>query len=250
MHILLINDDGIFAEGIYKQYLELKKFAKVTIVAPDSERSSIGHAITLAHPLLYKKIYRQGNFFGYGLSGTPADCVKFAIAVLLKTKPDVVVSGINLGANDGCSVFYSGTVGAAREGALLGIPSMAISLDTFVNPDFSYAAKCGAKLTKTLIKSKMPPGIFLNVNVPHKKPSKIKGIKVTRQGMIPIHSAFRKRIDPGKREYYWMTGKIPSEEQDDSRDTYALNKGYVTVTPLHCEATDNAFYEKLSQWKL
>ena len=131
MEILLTNDDGIYAEGIYALYRQLIQFATVTVVAPDSERSSVGHGITLAHPIWQKKINRKGKFFGYGISGTPADCVKFACGVILKKKPDLIVSGINQGCNDGCSVHYSGTVAGAREGALMGIPSLAISLNTF-----------------------------------------------------------------------------------------------------------------------
>src|SRR3990167_9211343 len=114
MKILLTNDDGIYAEGIYALYKELVKVGDVTVVAPDSERSSVGHGITLSHPILFKKVNRKGRFFGYGISGTPADCVKFGVRVVLKRKPDLLVSGINLGANDGCSVFYSGTVAGAR----------------------------------------------------------------------------------------------------------------------------------------
>ena len=174
MRILLTNDDGIYAEGMYALYLELKKLGTVTVVAPDSQKSSVGHGITLAHPIWHTKVNRKGQFFGTGVSGTPADCVKFAIGVLLKNKPDVIVSGINLGTNDGCSVFYSGTVAGAREGALMGIPSLAISLDTFMEPDFSYAAKCGAKLVKLFGQGKLPKGTFLNVNVPHVAASKLK----------------------------------------------------------------------------
>src|SRR3989338_604903 len=153
MRILLTNDDGIYADGIYALYLELKKIGAVTVVAPDSERSSVGHGITLAHPIWDKRVNRKGRFFGIGISGTPADCVKFAVAVILKRKPDVVVSGINLGHNDGCSVFYSGTVAGVREGALMGIPSIAVSLATFINPDFSFAAQCAAKLTKLSVQN-------------------------------------------------------------------------------------------------
>ncbi|MCK5014663.1 MAG: 5'/3'-nucleotidase SurE [Candidatus Omnitrophica bacterium] len=250
MHILLTNDDGIYAEGIYALYMQLKKLGKVTVVAPDSERSSIGHAITLAHPIWHKKVKRKGIDFGTSISGTPADCVKFAVGVLLKHKPDVVVSGINLGHNDGCSIFYSGTVAGAREGALMGIPSLAVSLDTFVNPDFSYAAKCGAKITQLMMSEKMPKRTFLNVNVPNKKISKIKGIRLTRQGLIPIHGTFCKRRDPGLREYYWMTGKMPVKKKDDSVDSNALTNNYVTVTPIQCDQTDYSFLEKLQDWKL
>jgi len=249
MHILLTNDDGIYAEGIYALYLELKKLGKVTVVAPDSERSSVGHGITLAHPIWDKKVNRKGRFFGIGISGTPADCVKFATGVLIKRKPDVVVSGINLGHNDGCSVFYSGTVAGAREGALMGIPSLAISLAAFVNPDFKYAAQYGARLTKLAVKKGMPKGTFLNVNVPNKKKTQIKGIKITRQGLVPIHGRFHKRVDPNLREYHWMTGKIPVRGNDNGVDTSALNNNFVTVTPIQSDQTDYSFLEELTSWK-
>lgn len=249
MHILLTNDDGIYAEGIYALYLELKKLGKVTVVAPDSEKSSVGHGITLAHPIWDKKVNRKGRFFGIGISGTPADCVKFATGVTLKRKPDVVVSGINLGHNDGCSVFYSGTIAGAREGALMGIPSLAISLATFVNPDFKYAAQYGARLTKVAVKKGMPKGTFLNVNVPNKKKTQIKGIKITRQGLVPIHGSFHKRVDPNLREYHWMTGKIPVQGNDNGVDTSALNNNFVTVTPIQSDQTDYSFLEELTNWK-
>lgn len=249
MNILLTNDDGIYAEGIYALYLELKKIGKVTVVAPDSEKSSVGHGITLAHPIWDKKVNRKGRFFGVGISGTPADCVKFATGVLLKRKPDVVVSGINLGHNDGCSVFYSGTVAGAREGALMGIPSLAISLATFVNPDFKYAAQYGARLTKVAVKKGMPKGTLLNVNVPNKKKAQIKGVKMTRQGLAPIHGTFRKRMDPNFREYHWMTGKIPVRGKSNSIDTSALNNNFVTITPIQSDQTDYSFLEELNNWK-
>ncbi len=247
MKILLTNDDGIYAEGIYALYQELKKIATVTVVAPQSERSSVGHGITLSHPIWYKEIFLHNKLFGYGITGTPADCVKFAISVILKDKPDLVVSGINLGANDGCSVIYSGTAAAAREGALLGIPSIAMSLGTFIKPDFRQAAKYGAKLAKIFAKEGMPKGTFLNVNVPAVKPSLIKGIRMTRQGTEPIHSAFYKRKDPNFRNYYWMSGKPPVKKTSNDLDTCALNNRYVTVTPILSDTTDNLFFEKMKE---
>jgi 5'-nucleotidase len=247
MNILLTNDDGIYAEGIYAVYQELLKVGDVTVVAPDSERSSVGHGITLSHPIWYKKVRRKGSFFGYGISGTPADCVKFAVAVILKKKPDIVLSGINLGQNDGCSVFYSGTVAGAREGALLGLPSMAVSLATFVKPDFRYAAKCAASLVTKFTKIGMPKGTFLNVNVPAISASAVKGVKITRQGKVPIHGSFKKRFDPNLREYYWMTGRMPTHRRDHSIDTYALKDKYVTVTPIHSDSTDQVFYHELQK---
>lgn len=250
MDILLTNDDGIYAEGIYALYRELTKLGKVTVVAPDGERSSIGHAITLSHPIRFKKVKRKDKFFGYGISGTPADCVKFATHIILKKKPDIVVSGINLGCNDGCSVIYSGTVAGAREGAILGIPSIAVSLDTFVTPaDFRFAAITGACLASQVDRYGLPQGTFLNINVPHKPRRQVKGTLVTRQGMEPIHCEFRKRVDPNFKEYYWMTGKAPTMKRQLEFDTYALSQGYVTVTPIHCDMTDHNFLPELAQWK-
>ena len=249
MQILLTNDDGIYADGLYALYREIRKLGKVIVVAPDSERSSIGHAITLSHPIFYKKVNRKGRFFGYGISGTPADCVKFACHVFLKRKPDLIISGINLGPNEGCSVFYSGTVAGAREGALLGIPSMAVSLGTFLNPDYRYAAKCTVQIARVCIKNQIPRRTFLNVNVPAVKPSQIKGIRITQQGTDPIHSSFRKKRDPNLKDYYWLTGKVPVHKNNNRIDTYALNNHYVTVTPIQSDSTDYTFLRQLDQWK-
>ncbi|MCA9406725.1 MAG: 5'/3'-nucleotidase SurE, partial [Candidatus Omnitrophica bacterium] len=209
---------------------------------PDSEKSSISHAITLSHPIGYKKIYRNKDFFGYGVNGTPADCVKLAFDVLLQKKPDVVVSGINLGCNDGCSVFYSGTVAGAREAALMGIPAIAVSLNAFQEPVFEPAAKYTANLLKQLSDLKMPKGTFLNVNVPN---TKIKGIKFVRQCTIPIHGTFKKTYNPTGKAYYWLTGKKPKHRKNTEFDTYALNSDYVTVVPIKSDVTDDTFLEQL-----
>lgn len=250
MKILLTNDDGIYAPGIAAIAKTLTKIADVTVIAPDSERSAVSHAITLAHPIWAKKVKRDGKFFGYAISGTPADCVKFGIDVILKSKPDLVISGINLGDNDGCSVFYSGTVAGAREGTLLGISSMAVSLATFSNPDFTYASKLAAKLARKIFIQKLPSETLLNVNVPNLPKSRLKGVCITRQGMTPIHGKFHKRFDPNSREYYWMTGKMPQHKKDLSVDTYALAQGYVTVTPIQCNVTDETSLAQLRQWSL
>jgi 5'-nucleotidase len=247
MHILLTNDDGIYAPGIYAIYKELIKFAKVTVVAPELEQSSVGHGITLFQPLFVRKVTRKNKFFGYAVSGKPADCVKLGIEIILKEKkPDLVVSGINHGNNDGCSVFYSGTVAGAREGTLMGVDSLALSLDNCDNPDFTQAAKVGAKFAKLVAQHSLPPGTFLNINVPAKK---IKGILPTRQGAEPIHGHFKKRKNPHEKTYYWMTGKNPTHINDNTYDTYALRNGYVTVTPVHCSLTDGNFLDTLKHWK-
>lgn len=248
IQILLTNDDGIYAPGIYQAYLALSKIGEVTVVAPETEQSSVGHGITLYHPLFLKKVHRNKKFFGYAVSGKPADCVKFALEVIMKKKPDVVVSGINFGANDGCSVFYSGTVAGAREAALFGYKAMAISLDQYEDPDFRKAAKVAAQLTKVIYNNHLPRGTFLNVNVP---PGKIKGVLTTRQGLEPIHGSFEKRTNPHARPYYWMTGEVPNHRQDNSIDTYALKNGFVTVTPVHCDLTHLDFLNNdLKHWDI
>ena len=250
MQILLTNDDGIYADGIFALYQELKKIGSVTVVAPESERSSVGHGITLSHPIWVKRVKRKGKFFGYGISGTPADCVKFAVSVILKQKPDLVVSGINLGPNDGCSVFYSGTVAGAREGAIMDIPAMAVSLGTFLEPDFSYAARFTAKLAAKISGWQLPPKTFLNVNIPSRKAKDVKGVRVTRQGTVPIHGDFTRRKDPNLREYYWMTGTPPPIKNNLTVDTYALHKGYITLTPIHCDLTNYEYMSELNNLHL
>jgi len=247
MNILLTNDDGIYAPGIYAIYKELVKFATVTVVAPEFEQSSVGHGITLFKPLFVRKVNPRNNFTGFALSGKPADCVKLGVEVVLKgRKPDLVISGINLGSNDGCSVFYSGTIAGAREGALMGIDSMALSLDCFDKADFSPSAKIGAKLVKLIYKNKLPKGTFLNVNVPQGKP---KGVLPTRQGTEPIHGQFTKHKSPHNTTYYWMLGKSPQHHNDNSIDTYALKNHYVTVTPVHCGFSDEPFLDAMKHWK-
>ncbi len=239
MRVLLTNDDGIYAEGIYAAYRELKKIAEVTVVAPDSEQSSVSHGITLFYPLFVKKVSPEGHFDGHAVSGKPADCVKFAVEVLFKgKKPDLVISGINFGNNDGNSVFYSGTVAGAREGTLMGIDSFAVSLDCFDNPNFSQAAKFTAKLARWVYKNKLPKGTFLNANVPSGKP---RGMRFTRQGIEPIHGTFEKRKSPHDKHYYWMGAKMPVHKNDNSIDTYALKNKYVTITPIHSDLTDEHF---------
>ena len=241
MKILLTNDDGIYAEGIYALYKELKKIGQVTVVAPESERSSVGHGITLSHPIWQKKVNRKGRFFGHAISGTPADCVKFAVGIILKAKPDIVVSGINLGPNEGCSVFYSGTVAGAREGALMNIPSFAVSLATFVNPDFSYASRISTRIIRHMARQKIPSHTLLNINVPNVKAARIKGVRLTKQCMVPIHGTFRKRFDPNLKDYYWLTGKVPLKRKNLTIDAYALSLNYVTVTPIRIDSTDYDF---------
>jgi 5'-nucleotidase len=242
--VLLTNDDGINADGLKALYQVLKKDADVTIVAPDSERSAVGHAITLSDPLRVKPI--EKNI--YSTTGTPADCVKLAIRAILKVKPDIVISGINLGPNTGYSVLYSGTVSGATEAVILGIPAIAVSLGTFTKPDYSVAAQYAKKIAFKVLKEGMPKGILLNVNVPAVPKSKIKGIRITRQSKRAFIERFDRRIDPHHRVYYWLTGEVIDLEGEQGSDIDAINSNYVSITPLQCDLTEFAFMEEMKGW--
>jgi len=250
MKILLTNDDGINADGLLALFREVKKIGSVVVVAPDSQRSSVGHGITLGHPLIARKIKTKTGISGVGLSGTPADCVKFALKMVLKTKPDIVLSGINLGCNDGCSVFYSGTVAAAREASLCGIPAIAFSLDTFVNPDFRYAAKFSKKIIKSVLANGLPKETFLSVNIPNLPESKIKGVRVTQQGIAPILTCFSKVRQNKDFLSCWMSGDTPRKEKNPYIDTVALGQGYVTVTPIYNDLTNQKAMAQIENWHL
>ncbi|MEJ2746082.1 MAG: 5'/3'-nucleotidase SurE, partial [bacterium] len=166
MKVLLTNDDGINAPGLYALYLEIKKIGDVTIIAPASERSAVGHAITTVDPLRVTEVRKDGEVYGLAVSGTPADCVKIAINSLLPDRPDLVISGINQGPNTGMNVIYSGTISAATEATMLGVPAFAISLDSFTSREFGYAAEFAARLASAIVEKGLPPGTLLNVNVP------------------------------------------------------------------------------------
>ena len=250
MRILLTNDDGINSEGIYALYKELRKIGEVHVVAPDVERSAVGHAITLSDPLRVTEVFKEGAFYGYAVSGTPADCVKIAVMKLLKKKPDVVFSGINLGPNVGISVLYSGTVCGATEGAILGIPSVAVSLAKYKDADFSYAAQFARGLALKVKKNCLKNPILLNVNVPGIPKNMIKGVRVARQGIDGFVESYEKRIDPRERIYYWLTGDKIKIKGNPNVDVTALRKGYITITPIQYDMTNYAVMKELASWKI
>ena len=220
------------------------------MVAPESEQSAVAHGITMHDPLRVKKVVMAKGYFGHAVSGTPADCVKIAIRSILKKKPDMVISGINLGPNTGYSVLYSGTVSGATEGAILGIPSFAVSLGAYENPDFKPAVSFANKLAGAIYKRGLPKGVFLNVNVPGLRQRLIKGIRYTRQGLTPILERYDKRIDPRKRVYYWLTGETMMLKGHKNSDIEALKAGYISITPLHCDMTKHLFLDSLEDWNL
>lgn len=250
MEILITNDDGIYAEGIYALATALKKAGNVTVVAPDTQRSAVGHAITITDPLRVTEARRNGKFFGYAASGTPADCVKLGIKSIMKKRPDLVVSGVNLGGNQAYNILYSGTVSGATEGSLLGIPSMAVSLDTFKNPDFGPSADFALKMAKLMARREVPAGTLLNVNVPNLPRKRIKGVRVTNQSLTCFNDWFDKRTDPHGNTYYWMTGDYKPKDADKASDLNALLAGYISVTPIQFDLTNYKFIPELERWGL
>lgn len=234
---LLTNDDGIYARGLLALYRELSRDAECLIVAPEVEQSAVGHAITISRPLMVRKARKNGDFLGYAVLGTPADCVKIGVDELAGGPVDLVVSGINRGANVGINVLYSGTVSAATEAAILGVPSMAISLDTRQEADFTAAARFARKMAAFILENPLP-NVALNVNVPAIPEEEIRGVVVARQGRARLMECFDKRTDPRDNTYYWLAGEteLPSQEAGDT-DAAALKRGMITITPIHFDLT-------------
>ncbi|MFI5250841.1 MAG: 5'/3'-nucleotidase SurE [Bacteroidota bacterium] len=246
--ILVSNDDGIDAPGIYALVQAMKKLGAVTVVAPHKQQSAVGHAITMNQPLRVKKYFKNGKFFGFAVEGTPADCVKLAIRSILKAKPDIVVSGINHGSNTATNVIYSGTVSAATEGTVMGVSSIAISLTTYAEADFRFAAKFAAKLVKLIHLRGLPAGVLLNVNVPPIPEEKIKGVIVSRLGKTRWDDSFVVRRDPIDQEYFWLTGKLEILDTALDTDHIAVMNHYVSVTPIHYDLTDYPMLDILKKW--
>jgi len=248
LRILVSNDDGIDAPGIYQLVQELRKIGDVVVVAPDKQQSAVGHAITMNFPLRAKEFKKNGVFFGYAVEGTPADSVKLAVKALLKKKPDLLVSGVNHGANTAISIIYSGTVSAATEGTILRIPSIAVSLTTYGPPDFRYAAKFARKLASLVAKKGLPEGTLLNVNVPPLPEKEIKGVVMTRQGRAVWNDTFDIRRDPANKEYYWLTGALEDSDVGLEFDQSAVRNDYISVTPIHYDLTDYKMLDEKDRW--
>ena len=255
--ILISNDDGFHAAGIAALRRALAGLGQLVIVAPAAEQSGTGHAITVANPLKVRKQKFDGRHEGYLVNGTPADCIKSATGVLLDRLPQMVISGINLGANVGISVVYSGTVAAAAEGAILEVPSMAVSLDASANPRWDTAARVARKLAGQLLRNGLPRATMLNVNVPNLPLNKIKGMKLTRVGRSRFAEIFHRRVMPRGGNYYWLDGELePLEDINRPRltgvetDIEALKKGFVAVTPISFDLTDQGALAELKKWNL
>jgi 5'/3'-nucleotidase len=248
--ILVTNDDGIYAPGIYALYKAMKEIGDTYVVAPDYEKSAVGHAITISDPLRVLEVERNGEFFGWAVNGTPADCVKLAAKAIFDFKPDLVVSGINQGPNTATNVIYSGTVSAATEGTIMDIPSIAFSVTSFRKIDFSFASLVAKKIATLVLKHGLPKGTLLNVNIPSLPKEEIKGIRITRLGKGRYEEAFEKRVDPMNRTYYWLGGKRLFLDIDEDVDEVANQNQYVSITPLQYDLTDYKMLDALKNWDL
>jgi 5'-nucleotidase len=238
--ILVTNDDGITAPGIRALIEIMNEVGETVVVAPDSPQSAMGHAITINSTLHCEKItVDDGPQLEYSCSGTPADCVKLAVNEILSRKPDLCVSGINHGSNSSINVIYSGTMSAAVEGALEGIPSIGFSLlDYAHNADFSEAEQYIRKVTKEVLENGLDDGVCLNVNIPKRiEGEEIKGLKVCRQADANWEEEFEERTDPKGRTYYWLTGKFMNYDKGTDTDEWALANHYVSVVPVQFDVT-------------
>jgi 5'-nucleotidase len=241
MRILVTNDDGILSPGIKALAEALRALGDVDVVAPESGQSGTAHSITFLAPLICQRISVDGEFFGWSIDGSPADCVKLGVLELCTARPDLVVSGINAGSNRGVDVIYSGTVAAAVEAAFIGIPSIAISLEAAGGFDFEQAGQLARGIVERAITLGLSPGTVLNVNIPRLDAGPPRGVRVVRQSTLPWTDAYDRRTDPRGRTYFWLTGEVDravGEEIDT--DLGALRAGYVTVTPLQYDLTERA----------
>src|SRR5688500_488695 len=246
MDILITNDDGITATALYALREQLKDLGRVIIVAPDRDQSATSHSLTLYRPM---RIERPEPDV-YSIDGTPTDCVVIAAHGLLDRPPDLVASGVNRGPNLGDDVFYSGTVAAAIEGALQGLPALAFSLVASGLADFTYACQFARRLVGTVIEKGLPPKSVLNVNLPALPAAEIRGVRVTRLGKRVYQDTLIERTDPRGRAYYWIGGDAPIWEPEPESDFLAVHEGYVSVTPLHLDLTDRALRADLAEWRL
>jgi 5'-nucleotidase len=253
MRILLSNDDGILAPGLAAMRGALTKMGRVDVVAPATAQSAAGHGITVDGPLVVRRIHVQNAFSGHGVEGSPADCVKLAVAELLDTPPDLVVSGVNDGANVSINVLYSGTVAAAAEGALLGFPAVAVSLKQGVERDFKQAASLALRIIRQLFDAGLTGGQLININIPDLTLGSPRGVRVVPQATRIMADEFVRQAAPEDVDYYWLEGvDFDRAEHPADNDLDALHERYIAVTPLQFDMTQYTLLEELSRisWTL
>lgn len=239
MHILLTNDDGIYAPGLEALHDALTALGTVDVVAPALEQSGVSHSITYLEPLLVQDVHRHGRLFGRAVNGSPADCVKLAVLQVCTHSPDLVVSGINAGSNVGINVLYSGTVAGAIEGAFFGVTSVAVSLAESNDPDYPRAARLAVDVIRQLLASEVPKGSLWNLNFPVLTPDRPLGLKALPMGVERYGEMMERRIDPRGRFYYWMSTDPKAQHSiEPDTDVEGIADGYATLTPLHFNLTD------------
>lgn len=249
--IFVTNDDGISAKGIRALVEVAETFGEVVIVAPDKPQSGMGHAITISNPLRIAGSSLFKGHVAYSCSGTPVDCVKLGIYEVMKRKPDLLLSGINHGENTSTNVLYSGTMSAAVEGAMEGIPSIGFSLKDFdADADFRAAQVVAEKVIAQALENKMQLHTCLNVNVPKVKPESLKGIRICKQAHAFWEDRFDRRMDQFGRPYYWLTGDFECVSDDPESDIHALSEGFASVVPTQFDLTAYTAINELKKWKL
>jgi len=249
--ILVTNDDGITAPGIAALVKAMQPLGRIIVVAPDSPQSGMGHAITIAKPLRLDRVDVFKGIESYQSSGTPADCVKLVVAKVLGHKPDIVVSGINHGSNSSINVIYSGTMSAAMEAAIEGIPAAGFSLSNYDHDaDMTTAGHIARVVAEKLLKEKMPKGVLLNVNIPYLSLKELKGIRICRQAGAKWAEIFDERIDPHGRKYYWLVGSWVNPDTGEDTDEWALANGYVSVVPTQFDFTAHNALTTINEWKM
>ncbi len=250
--ILLTNDDGIDARGLSALAAALDGLGTLAVVAPTEERSAVGHAITVRDPLrahAWPFETPRGPIWARAVNGFPADCVKLAVQKLLPRRPDLVVSGVNHGPNTAVNVIYSGTVSAATEAAILGVPSIAVSHCSWSpDADFEAAGRYARAIAERVVDDGLAPGLLLNVNVPDLGLDEIKGVRVTRQARSRWEEEFQERRDPMDRPYYWLGGEFINLDEGADTDLAAIDHGFVSVTPLHHDLTAHAEVKRMASW--
>ena len=244
--ILVTNDDGITAPGIRNLVEFMNEIGEVVVVAPNSPQSGKGHAITINSTLTFEEINLEGPQKDYSLSGTPVDCVKFALDKILTRKPDIVVSGINHGANSSINVIYSGTMSAAVEAGVEGLQAIGFSLLDFSwDANFKEAKTHIQDIVKKVLENPMPKGVVLNVNIPKLNSSEIKGIRVCKQAYAKWEESFDERINPHGKKYYWLTGYFNNMDTSENADEVALSEGYISIVPVKFDLTAYEYLDHL-----
>lgn len=249
--ILITNDDGISAPGLKALIAVMAEIGEIVVVAPDNPQSAMGHAITINSTLYLNKISKENDpFIEYSCSGTPVDCVKLAVNEILKRKPDLCVSGVNHGSNSSINVIYSGTMSAAVEAGIEGIPAIGFSLlDYDWNANFDTIKSFIRKISLEVLENGLPEGVVLNVNFPKLEEKEIKGIRICRQAKAIWVEKFDKRKTPQGRDYYWLAGEFVNQDKGEDTDEWALQNGYISVVPVQFDLTAHHAVQQLNTWK-